>query len=172
MFKNFFQYLFMVLMIHFVLKKIMLDKENFNNFHEYQNSQNTPSDFNDEYKLVENYETDEESEFDNLKANIDNIESDDEEEEEETKIENNIITGINGNDSTYSNFDFGNDTLNLEHHVKGVNTDDFETTFDLNVPTNKNDAKAKFKNEGIMNGGSFMDNIHGFDNLDSNFASL
>ena len=73
----------------------------------------------------------------------------------------------------YREFNFGNDSLNLENHVKNINTGDFETTFDLDVPTNKKNAeKINNKDEGIMNGGAFMDNIYGYDNLESTYASL
>ena len=195
MFKNFFQYLFIILMVHFILKKFLLDNkrklENFSDLHEYQNDENTPSDFNEDYKLnnneetydnIETYETDEESDFDNLKANIINTETDDEESEEEDllEIENRLrakkekteILGSNGMDN-YREFNFGNDSLNLESHVKNINTGDFETTFDLNVPTNnKNNEKFSNKDEGIMNGGAFMDNIYGYDNLEATYASL
>jgi hypothetical protein len=199
MFKNFFQYLFVILMVHFILKKFLLDtRRNVENFelHQYQNDENTPSDFNEDYKLdkeqknepysnIEVYESDEESDFDNLKANIINTETDAEESEEEDllEIENKLrknaevnekkeILGSNGNMDNYREFNFGNDSLNLEHHVKGINTNDFETTFDLNVPTNVKNEKVQSKDEGIMNGGAFMDNIYGFDNLESSYASL
>mgnify|MGYP003998178873 CR=1 FL=1 len=195
MFKNFFQYLFIILMVHFILKKFLLDTqrklENFSDLHEYQNDENTPRDFNEDYKLnnndeaydnIETYETDEESDFDNLKANIINTESDAEESEEEdlletenklrSKRERDEILGSNGMDN-YREFNFGNDSLDLKSHVKNINTGDFETTFDLNVPTNnQNTEKFHNKDEGIMNGGAFMDNIYGYDSLESEYASL
>ena len=116
-------------MVHFILKKFLLDTqrklENFSDLHEYQNEENTPSDFNEDYKLnnndeaydnIETYETDEESDFDNLKANIINTESDAEESEEEdlletenklrSKRERDEILGSNGMDN-YREFNSG-----------------------------------------------------------------
>jgi hypothetical protein len=179
MLKNFLQYLFIILMIHFIFKKIFMDF-----FKKTENFENE-GDFLEDYKLeqptIENYETDEESDYDNLRANLNNESSDEEQEEDELEIENQLrknqsekkeIVGFNGLDN-YREFNFGNDTLNLKDHVKNIEKTDFETTFDLSVPTQEEEgSKYRYKTENIMNGGEFMDNVHGYDNLDGGYAML
>jgi len=70
----------------------------------------------------------------------------------------------------YKNADFDDERLDVASFVKLPKTQG-EVTYDLEVPTGQ-DAERIIADESVMNGGQLMDGIYGFDNMDSQFASL
>ena len=70
----------------------------------------------------------------------------------------------------YKNADFNDERLDVASFVKLPKTQG-EVTYDLEVPTGQ-DAERIIADESVMNGGQLMDGIYGFDNMDSQFASL
>ena len=70
----------------------------------------------------------------------------------------------------YKNADFQDERLDVASFVKLPKTQG-EVTYDLEVPTGK-EAEKIIADESVMNGGQLMDGIFGYDNMDSQFASL
>lgn len=223
---NFIQYLLIIIMVHFILKRVLLDleglkknQEKLNTPQEERVAENfTSSDksddesdnetFNAEYfnnlknlndsdeetdtdEDTDNEDTDDESDFENIKNDLLDDDSDDESDEEDVlEIENklrhqqlrNNIRGYNERDNIFRENNFTGDNLNLESQLKMPKTNNFESQFNLEVNTSSNFEQKKinvvengsiqYKDESIMNGGSFMDNIVGFDNDSSMYAPL
>ena len=223
---NFIQYLLIIIMVHFILKRVLLDLEGLKKNQEKLNTQQeervaenfTSSDesddegdnetFNAEYfnnlknlndsdeetdndEDTDNEDTDDESDFENIKNDLLDDDSDDESDEEDVlEIENklrhqqlrNNIRGYNERDNIFRENNFTGDNLNLESQLKMPKTNNFESQFNLEVNTSSNFEQKKinfvengsiqYKDESIMNGGSFMDNVFGFDNDSSMYAPL
>ena len=223
---NFIQYLLIIIMVYFILKRVLLDleglkknQEKLNTSQEERVAENfTSSDesddesdnetFNAEYfnnlknlndsdeetdtdEDTDNEDTDDESDFENIKNDLLDDDSDDESDEEDVlEIENklrhqqlrNNIRGYNERDNIFRENNFTGDNLNLESQLKMPKTNNFESQFNLEVNTSSNFEQKKinvvengsiqYKDESIMNGGSFMDNIVGFDNDSSMYAPL
>ena len=70
----------------------------------------------------------------------------------------------------YKSADFQDERLDVASFVKLPKTQG-EVTYDLEVPTGK-EAEKIIADESVMNGGQLMDGIFGYDNMDSQFASL
>ena len=223
---NFIQYLLIIIMVHFILKRVLLDLEGLKKNQEKLNTQQeervaenfTSSDesddegdnetFNAEYfnnlknlndsdeetdndEDTDNEDTDDESDFEDIKNDLLDDDSDDESDEEDVlEIENklrhqqlrNNIRGYNERDNIFRENNFTGDNLNLESQLKMPKTNNFESQFNLEVNTSSNFEQKKinfvengsiqYKDESIMNGGSFMDNVFGFDNDSSMYAPL
>ena len=70
----------------------------------------------------------------------------------------------------YKSADFQDERLDVASFVKLPKTQG-EVTYDLEVPTGK-EAEKIIADESVMNGGQLMDGIFGYDNMDSQYASL
>ena len=72
--------------------------------------------------------------------------------------------------SEYQTANFGDERMDVASHVR-LPKSKGEITYDLEVPTGKESEKI-IADESVMNGGQLMDGIYGFDNMDSQYASL
>ena len=170
--------------------------EYFNNLKNLSNTENSDTDDSDTDDSdnndsdVENSE--DESDFEDIKNELleDSDDDDESDEEDVLEIENklrhqqlrNNIRGYNERDNIFRENNFSGDNLNLESNLKMPETNNFISQFNLEVNTSSNFGQKKinvvengsiqYKDESIMNGGSFMDNIVGFDNDSNMYATL